>query len=148
MLDPLSAFAVACNVLQVVEVGVKILSNADEYRKAQGGILSDQKELRDVSQTLNKLNSELQGTLSRKSSSPSHSVEVSRLMEANDQCLRVSQELIIFLDGLKLKEKHVMLDSLRVSIKAMWHKDKRDAMEKALISARDNLNIAILVYMK
>ncbi len=148
VLDPINAFAVACNVLQMVETGVKVLSKAAELRKAEGGVLTEQKDLRHVSQTLTNLNTDLQVSLSHQTNTIRHTAEESHLMEANDQCLRVSKELVNFLNRLKLKEKHVMLDSLRVSIKSMWHKDKMDAMEKSLSSARDNLNIAFLVYMK
>jgi hypothetical protein len=41
-----------------------------------------------------------------------------------------------------------VFDSLRMSIKTLWHRDKMDAMEKSLSQARDNLNVAFLVYMK
>jgi hypothetical protein len=41
-----------------------------------------------------------------------------------------------------------MLECLRVSIKSLWYREKMDAMESALAQARDNLNVAFLVYMK
>ena len=62
VLDPLSDFSVACNVLQVVDFGVKALSNAADYRKAESGVLIEQKELRDVLQSLNNLNTDLQAS--------------------------------------------------------------------------------------
>lgn len=148
MLDPLSAFSVACNVLHVIELGVKVLSKAMDYRKSETGILPEQKDLRDVLQTLNGLNTDLQASLLQQTASKQHTVEETHLLEANNQCLRLSKELIDFLDRLKLRDKHAMFDSLRVSIKTLWHKDKMDAMEKSLSSARDNLNVAFLVYMK
>ena len=30
----------------------------------------------------------------------------------------------------------------------MWHRDKMDAMERSVSQARDNLNVAFLVYMR
>jgi hypothetical protein len=48
VLDPLSAFSVTCNVLQVIEFSVKVLSKAADYRKAETGVLTEQKDLRDV----------------------------------------------------------------------------------------------------
>ena len=148
MLDPLSAFSVACNVLHVIELGVKVLSRAMDYREAETGVLTEQKGLRDVSQTLNSLNTDLQASLSQQTGSKQHTVEEAHLLEANNQCLRLSKELIEFLDRLKLKDKHAAFNSLRLSIKTLWHKDKIDALEKSLSSARDNLNVAFLVYMK
>ena len=148
MLDPLSAFSVACNVLHVIELGVKVLSRAMDYREAETGVLTEQKGLRDVSQTLNSLNTDLQASLSQQTASKQHTVEEAHLLEANNQCLRLSKELIEFLDRLKLKDKHAAFNSLRLSIKTLWYKDKMDALEKSLSSARDNLNVAFLVYMK
>ena len=148
MLDPLSAFSVACNVLHVIELGVKVLSRAMDYREAETGVLTEQKGLRDVSQTLNNLNTDLQASLSQQTASKQHTVEETHLLEANNQCLRLSKELIEFLDRLKLRDKHAAFNSLRLSIKTLWHKDKMDTLEKSLSSARDNLNVAFLVYMK
>lgn len=149
VLDPVSAFSITCNVLQVIETGVKVLSKAADYRKAENGVLAEQKDLREILQTLNHLNSDLGTSFPpEQTNSTKRTVEESRLLEANDRCLQLSKDLVNFLNRLKLREKNVVLDSLRVSIKTMWHKDKMDAMERSLSSARDNLNIAFLVYMK
>lgn len=148
VLDPLSAFAVACNLLQVIELGVKVLGKAADYRKAETGALTEQKDLRDVLQSLNNLNTDLQASLPKQTASGKHTVEEARLLEANDQCLRLSKEFIEFLDCLKLRERRAVLESLRTSIKTFWHRDRMDTMEKSLSQARDNLNIAFLVYMK
>ena len=148
MLDPLSGFSVASNVLHVIELGVKVLSKAIDYQKAETGILTEQKDLRDVLQTLNSLNTDLQASLLQQTASEQQTAEKAHLLEANNQFLRLSKELLSFLDRLKLRDKHAVFDSLRISIKTLWHKDKMDAMGKSLSSARDNLNVAFLVYMK
>ena len=148
VLDPLSAFSVACNVLQVIEIGVKVLSKAADYRKAESGVLSEQKDLRDVMQSLNNLNTDLSASLPQQTASKELTVEEARLLEVNNQCLRLSKEFINFLDHLKIRDRHAVFDSLRMSIKTMWHRDKMDAMEKSLSQARSNLNVTFLVYMK
>ncbi|KAF7504940.1 hypothetical protein GJ744_001587 [Endocarpon pusillum] len=147
VLDPLSAFSVACNVLQVMKIGVKVLSKAADYRKSEIGVLTEQSNLRDVVQSLNNLNNDLQASLPQQAASKQYTVEEVRLLEANKQCLDLSNDLIDFLDCLKLRDRHAVFDSLRVSIKTLWNKDKMNAMEKSLSSARDNLNAAFLVYM-
>jgi hypothetical protein len=148
VLDPLSAFSVACNVLQVIELGVKVLSKAANYRKAETGVLTEQKDLRDVLQSLNNLNTDLLASLPQRTASKQHTIEEARLLEANNQCLLLSKNFIDFLDRLKLRDRHAVFDSLRMSIKTLWHRDKMDAMEKSLSQARDNLNVSFLVYMK
>ena len=129
VLDPLSAFSVAYNMLQVIDFGVKVLSKATDYRKAEAGVLTEQKDLRDVSHSLSNLNTELLASLPQQTVSKQHTVEEARLVEANNECLRLSKKLIDILDRLKLKERHAVFDSLRMSIKTMWHRDKMDAME-------------------
>ena len=129
VLDPLSAFSVACNVLHVIEAGAKVLSKATDYRKAATGVLTEQKDLRDVLQTLSNLNIDLEASLSQETILEHRTVAESRLIEANDQCLRLSRELIAFLDRLKLRDRHVVFESMRMSMKTLWHKDRMDAME-------------------
>ena len=148
VLEPLSAFAVACNVLQVVDIGVKVLGKAARYRKAETGVLPEQKDLLDVLQSLNKLNTDLEAPLPQETASKQRTVEEARLIEANDRCLQLSKEFLNFLDRLKLRDRHAVFDSLCISIKTLWHKDRMDSMDKSLSSARDNLNVALLLYMK
>lgn len=148
VLDPWSAFAAVCNVLQVIEVGVKVLSKAADYQHSETGLLAEHNDLRSILSSLSDLNTDLQVALSQGTESKQPNVSETRLLEANNQCLSISKDFVGFLDGLKLKKKHAVIDSLRVSIKAFWRKDKMLAMEKVLSQARDNLNISFLVYMQ
>jgi len=148
VLEPLSAFSVACNVLQIIEFGSKVLSNAIDYRKAANGILSEHQDLRHVLQSLKNLNADLQASMPQLAGTKLLSTAEARLLEANTECLRLSKEFIDLLDRLKVKNRHAMLESLRMSIKALWHREKMDAIGNALCQARDNLNVAFLVYMK
>ena len=148
VLEPLSAFSVACNVLQIIEFGSQVLSKAIDYRKAANGALSEHQDLRHVLQSLKNLNADLQASMPQLAGTKSLSTAETRLLEANTECLRLSNEFINLLDRLKVKNRHVRLECLRVSIKSLWYREKMDAMESALAQARDNLNVAFLVYMK
>ena len=147
-LDPLSAFALACNVLQLIETGVKVLSKTADYRSSETGVLTEQKDLHDILQSLYNVNSDLQDSLSAPKNAQVRTLEEVRLSEANVQCLQLSRDFLGFLDSLKLKDKSAVLGSFRMSVKSLWHRDKMTAMEKALAQARDNLNVNLLVYMK
>lgn len=148
VLEPLSAFSVACNVLQVIEFGSKVLSNAADYRKAANGALSEHQDLRNVLQSLHNLNTDLQASMPKLGGIKSLSAAETRLLEANTECLRLSNEFIDLLDRLKVKNRHAMLESLRMSIKALWYREKMEAIGSTLSQARDNLNVAFLVYIK
>ena len=148
VLEPLSAFSVACNVLQIIEAGSKLLNNAVNYGKAADGALSEQQDLRNVLQSLKNLNADLRASMPKLGGTRPLNTAETRLLEANSECLRLSNEFIELLDRLKVKNRHAMLESLRMSIKALWYREKMEAMENNLSQARDNLNIAFLIYMK
>ena len=148
VMDSLSTFSVACNVLQVIEFGVEVSSKAADYPKAETGLLDEQRDLRNVLQSLNNLNTDLQTTLPQHMAPGQHTVEDIHLRDANNQCLQLSKEFINFLDRLQLKDRRAVISNLRMSVKAMWHRDKMEAMEKSLSQARGNLNVAFLVHMK
>lgn len=148
VLEALGAFAVACNVLQVAEAGTRILLRAAEYKRATDGALTEQKDLHDVLQTLTTLNSDLRKSLSQADGVEKASPAKMRLIEANNECLRLGSDFINFLKQLQLKDPKKTLGSLRVSIKSFWYRDRMNAMEKAISQARDNLNAALLLYMQ
>jgi hypothetical protein len=146
-MDPLSAFSLACNVLQFIEFGTKILTKASEYHSAPDGALEEQRNLRGVMQSLNGLNVDLASSLSTSSE-----IEIppakQKLIAANEQCLHLSNKFIRLLNSLKVNDGRSKLESLRMAIKSVWYKEKVQAMNKELTEARDNLNIALLVWIQ
>ncbi len=144
-MEPLSAFSVACNVLQVLEVGAKVLSKAADYRN---GLLTEHRNLGSVARSLNNLNADLQASLPKAQGNNVLTPAETRLIEANNECLRISNDFIQLLDRLKVRNKITVLEAFPASIESMWHRDKVAAMEKSVTQARDNLNVSFLVYMK
>ncbi|KAI9687500.1 MAG: hypothetical protein M1822_002110 [Bathelium mastoideum] len=147
VLEPLSAFSLACNILQVVEYGSKVLKKAADYQKATDGLLSEHQDLRNVLQSLQSFNADLQASMTKSGGWGSLNAAEARLVDANAECLRLSSDFIHLLDRLRLKNKKAMLESLRLSIKTLWYREKTEAMEKNVSRARDNLNIAFLIYI-
>ncbi len=148
VLDPLSTFAVACNVLQVTETGVRVLMRASEYKAAVNGTLDEHTDLRNILRDLQDLGTELQSTLPQSEATHDSIPSEARLQQAIETCLRLSRDLIAILDRLQLRKRNARLDSLRKSVKSMWYKDRINALEKNLSQARDNLNIAFLIHMQ
>ena len=142
----LSAFAVACNVLQVADLGIRALVRAGEYKVAANGALSEHDDLHKVLQSFEGLNTDLQVTLLKQSSKPVWSAAEERLCRANEECLRLSKDFIAILDHLKIRDRRPVLENFRMSLKSLWYKEKILAMERSVSQARDNLNIALLVY--
>ena len=147
-MEPLSAFALASSVLQVVEFGVKVISKATEYRKSDNAYLPEHGNLRGIAESLNSMNNGLYASLERQTASEQPEAEELHLIETNKECLRISKAFVVCLDDLKLKDKRTTFDSLRMSLRALWRKDKIENMEKTVSQARNNLNIALLVFIK
>lgn len=101
VLEPLSAFSVACNVLQIIDLGSKVLIKAIDYRKVANGALSEHQDLRHVLQSLKNLNADLQASMPQLVGTKPLSTAETRLLEANTECLRLSNEFIDLLDRLK-----------------------------------------------
>lgn len=144
-MEALVAFSVACNVLQLVDTGSKILSRSIELRNSSDGLLAEHKSLRDAAVALNGLNADLETALT--ANSPSHPTAVEQsLIKANQTCLTVSNDFVILPDSLKLKQSSAIA-SFRSSIRALWNRDRIAATEKALAEARNTLNTSFLVYI-
>ena len=147
-MEPLSAFALASSVLQVVDFGVKVISKATEYRKSDNAYLAEHGDLRGIAESLNSMNNGLYASLERQTASRQPEAEELHLIKTNEECLRISKAFVGCLDDLKLKDKRAIFDTVRMSLKAVWHKDKIENIEKTVSQARNNLNIALLVFIK
>ena len=148
VLEPLSAFAVACNVLQLLDNGSKVLSKAIEYERASDGRLSEQKDLQDTLESLARLNQDLRNSLLTAAASQGARMAEQRLIEANQECLNVSRDFISMLDELRVTNPHAFFEAMRKSVKSFRYKEKIGTMDKKLARARDNLILSFLVYMK
>ena len=147
-MEPLSAFALASSVLQVVEFGVKVISKATEYRHSEDARLFEHENLRGIAESLNGMNDRLSTSLEHQTASRQLEAEELHLIKTNEECLQISRDFIKSLDDLKLKDQRAIFAAVRMSLRALWHKDKIENMEKTVSQARNNLNIALLVFMK
>lgn len=147
-MEPLSAFALASSVLQVVEFGVRLIAKATEYRASDNAYLAEHGNLRGIAESLNSMSNGLSASLERQKASKQPEAEELHLIKMNEECLRISKAFVGSLDDLKLKDKRAIIDSVRMSLRALWHKDKVENMEKTVSQARNNLNIALLIFIK
>ncbi|PYI27484.1 hypothetical protein BP00DRAFT_450240 [Aspergillus indologenus CBS 114.80] len=147
-MDPLSAFSLACNILQVIELGQKTLTLTLNYRKASTGETREHEDLQGVLQCLISLNVDLHASIPNSAEPGSLTPAQARLIQANEECLRLSIEFVDLLNKLKLRTPHALLESIRASIKTLWNRDRMEAMSTAVGRARENLNTALLFYLK
>lgn len=100
MVDPLSTFGAAVNILQCIEVGSKLIREAAEYSACGGSHEHD--TLRRMTQQLVVSNSHLQTYLEAHGPSNPAPGPNYALYLANQECLRVSKDFLNLLEELKL----------------------------------------------
>lgn len=144
-LDPLSAFSVACNVLQIVETSLRVLGRSVEYYKS--GSPDELSIIVGNVRTIEGLNDELKDILPDARGKIQMSSAELRLVDANEQCLRLSGDFMQLLDSLKVTKKSVWR-SIGISVKSMWYQDKLASFEKAISEGRANLTLAFLLLMQ
>ncbi|KAF2106137.1 hypothetical protein BDV96DRAFT_626020 [Lophiotrema nucula] len=145
-MEPLSAIALAGNILQFVEKGAYLISSSRELSIL--GATKEHVELRTIAQ-------ELQGLVSRappmskgvKSSSLDDDEKAIRAL--GEQCNQVAQELLRVLDSLEVKSKDSSLGQAESVYKALlseWKKPKIDALQVRLDRIGTNIQAHIASY--
>lgn len=145
VLDPLSAFSVACNVLQIVETSLRVLGKTAECYKS--GAPDEVNTIIGNLYTIESLSDELRGLIPDPLGKVPLSPTELRLVEANEECLRLSSDFIQLLESLKVAKKSVW-QSIGSSVKTMWYQDKLASLEKAVSESRANLTLAFLLLMQ
>ncbi|KAK8024527.1 hypothetical protein PG993_012593 [Apiospora rasikravindrae] len=142
-MDPISAFALACNILQIIDTSAKVLFKASECYK--DGTTAETSQLSGNLHLLGSLGSELR-SIGAGTSSPLSTAEV-KLVEANERCLQLSEQLGNLLNGLKINETSVW-QALSRSVRTMRYRDKIFELREGVSDSRANLNLAMLRLMQ
>ncbi|KAK8102107.1 hypothetical protein PG984_015253 [Apiospora sp. TS-2023a] len=139
-MDPISAFSLACNILQIVDTSAKVLIKAAECYN--DGATAETSQLSGNLRLLESLGTELKGIEAR-ASSPLSTSEL-RLLEANERCLHVSDKLVHLLNSLRVNEKSVW-QAISRSIKTVRHRETIAGLRENVSECRANLNLALLL---
>ncbi|KAK7971562.1 hypothetical protein PG989_016578 [Apiospora arundinis] len=141
-MDPISAFSLAVNILQIVDTSAKVLVKAAECYNH--GAAEETMQLSGNMQLLESLSLELMKT---ELSSPDRlSAAQLRLREANERCLQLSEKLIGLLKSLRVNEKSVW-QAISRSLKTMRYRDTIAELREGVSDSRANLNLALLLLM-
>ena len=145
VLEAIGAFALACNVLQVVGYGAKVAINARSIYRSEGQDATDLEDLEGLAKQLEELNLGL-GQTTDAMSTPSKT----RLMVCNSESLRLSRKFITLVQSLrpnipKSASKASWIRSFRSAIKSKWHQEELEAIQRALSQAQSNLILAVLL---
>ncbi|ETI22265.1 hypothetical protein G647_06338 [Cladophialophora carrionii CBS 160.54] len=150
VLEAIGAFALACNILQVVEYGAKVVAKAGSLHRPSRESTTAITDLDAITQQLNNLNNDLGSSAVP---APSQACPLyARLAECNAESLRLSQNFIDFVQKLRPKTTASQGNpswaaSFRFAIRLRWHQEEVQALQNSVSHARSNLIVAFLFYM-
>ena len=142
-MDPLSAFSLACGVLQVVDFSCKLISTINDFYKK--GSLGENDDLERQSSHLTALRSAMNSDRAIDSTSNQGHQE---LLKLAGECDATAQELLEQLDALKVSGSNRLWKSFDKSFTAMRRKGAIDRLNKRLDSFRKVLDTRILINLR
>lgn len=147
-MDPLTALSVAGNIIQFVDFGTKLLSQATELYKSSVGTLRINDELELVTTDLRDLVTKLKLSYYPEGKSEDSEGDVSQWTSFSrlcDEAAALAEELIERLVKLKVKGgKNRIWRSVKQAVEAAWSEKELASMKKRLLSFREALETRIL----
>jgi hypothetical protein len=147
-MDPLTALSVAGTIVQFVDFGAKLLSQAAELYKSPVGTLRSNNELELVTTDLRCLITKLRKSYSAGNDAESSSEDVQQRTSFErlcDEAATLAEELIVRLNKLKVKDgKQRIWRSLKEAVETAWSKNEVADMKRRLLSFREALETRVL----
>ena len=151
VLEAIGALALACNILQAVEYGSKIILKAKTLHSSNRVATNQIDDLETITQQIKQLNKDLSNSVT--SNFHVASPLQTRLTECNTESIRLSQKFVDFVQKLRPKQWESpndppWIESFLSAIRLKWHQEEIDVMQDGLSQAKSNLIIAFLLYMQ
>jgi hypothetical protein len=150
-MDPLTALSAAGTIVQFVDFGTRLLSQATELYKSPVGTLRSNNELELVTTDLRGLITKLRQSFKNSSEndpecSPSEDVQQRTSFERLcNEAATLAEELIVRLNKLKVKDgKQRIWRSLKEAVETAWSKNEVVDMKRRLLSFREALETRVL----
>ena len=142
-MDPLTAFSLACGVIQVVDFSIKVLAKCKEIH--DHGALSELQEVEDITKHLADLRTDV---------SPPQGLGTTQtpgerdLRELAKTCSATAEQLVAKLQTLKIEGPHKKRQAIQKTVKALRQRREIHDIEKRLDSYRSVLDTKILVNLR
>jgi hypothetical protein len=141
MMDPITAFGVAGNVMQFLDFGLKAVSKAREIHNSSNGALVEHLEI-------GVLTEDIAGVAVKLAASAGVATGNDSLDRICEQCTIVAKELSDALKEMKADGKKSRIKSARKALKAMWGKKRVEDMKRRLEGYRNQIHFHVLVDLK
>ena len=153
MLDPLTALGVAGNVLQIIDFGIRLVSEGNEIHRSANGTLEENRAAEELAKDLESLTRDL--SKSQENWIKAHGAtqldpEEIRLRNICDKCTEIAVDLNIHLQKLKVPEgaKHRKLKSYKQALVSVWRQDKVEDIARRLAKYQDAINTHVLLGLR
>ena len=145
-MDPVTAFSLACGVIQVVDFGSRALSMCKEIYKK--GELSEYKELEETRKHLVSAQNDIRLPSAGPAAVASQTPQDKKLSEIAKDCSAIAAELTTKLQTLKAPNAHRKRDRIKVGYKAFREKSHMQELQRRLESYRTALDTQILLGLR
>ena len=147
-MDPLTALSLACNALQIIEFGAKMIAKCKEIYK--DGALAENKEIEFMAKHLTNLSTDLKLPESFPSAESVQQgyQEDKNLLKLAQHCSETANELICELQKLGIQATHRKRDAVRKAIKETWNTSTIESIQRRLEQYRRTLNTSILIDLR
>jgi hypothetical protein len=142
-MDPISALSVAAAVVQFVDFAGTLLSSTRTIHKAFSKEAESVSDLRTITNTLQRLNSDIEQSVV--GSASSHDKDLLNLCH---DCNRTANSLVNALTKLNAQGNSSLWSSFKVALKTVWTQDELDELQKRLDSFRQQISMHILVALR
>ena len=143
MMDPLSAFGLACGIVQIVDFSSKILSESKELWK--NGNTKANEDLEDITKWIGDMQLALEPPSGQANAGRVSQQAETELLELARNCKEVSDELLAELEDLKPNRKREI--PLK-SVKRIRRRSTLDEMKRKMDSFRKFLDTRILIDLR
>ena len=148
-MDPLTAFSVACGVIQVVDFSTKVVVKCRDIYKT--GASSENKEIESMTKHLTDLFTDLGNSTSavpNPGPMPWLYHDDQDLRKLAQQCSETAKELIAEIRKLSIEGQPRKRDVLRMTVKVIGKKSAIEGIERRLEQYRRTLDTRILINLR
>ncbi|CAD6575193.1 MAG: hypothetical protein ASARMPRED_007126 [Alectoria sarmentosa] len=147
-MDPLSAFGLACGVIQVLDFSRKVVVKCRELYKH--GASSENEEIESMAKCLTGLSTDLVLANSVRNSGRTTQLyhDDQELLKLAQQCSRTATELVAKLQKLSIQDRFRKRDAVRKAVNGVWKKSTIEGIERRLEQYRRTLDTRILISLR
>jgi hypothetical protein len=143
-MDPISAFAFAGTVIQLISFTSNIVSAARQIHNSTTGQLASHEDLQSITESLKKLAVNTKANVQQTEDRPNLTELERGQIALSDGCTEVASELLAVLETLKIEEKKGKSAAFRKAFQSLLKEDKIMLLEVRLQKFTQQLILSLV----